>query len=81
MAASLICYYHGVVASLEIIVNLTFLAVLACPLSMGLMMWMMRGGHQRDSSEDARIVSMQHEIETLRHQVPACDGEPAHPNS
>lgn len=50
----------------------TYLAFLACPLSMGAMMWwMMRGdrsGGGRAVSRDARIDQLQRELDALRRE-------------
>jgi len=47
----------------------TYLFVLACPVSMGLMMWMMmRGGRQASGNEGARIEQLEQEISQLRAQ-------------
>ena len=48
---------------------MAYLAFLACPLSMGAMMWwMMRDGHggTTPASDDARFVALQREIDELR---------------
>jgi hypothetical protein len=44
------------------------LLVLACPVSMGLMMWMMMRGRHGQGDDTARITQLEQEIADLRGQ-------------
>lgn len=50
--------------------SLYALAFLACPLTMGLMMWMMmRGGNKAQPSEDESAAAKQTELARLRAEI------------
>ena len=52
------------------------LAVLACPVGMGLMMWMMmRGGGRRQPSADGQTAAHQAELARLQAQVDQLQAE------
>ena len=59
--------------------SLYALAFLACPLGMGLMMWMMMRGNKQQPTDDAaarqgELARMQREIDQLRAADPDRDG-------
>lgn len=62
---------------------LPYLLVLACPLTMGVMMWlMMRGTHQRNRPE-AKVAELESQVKELRSALerrtaPEADGSAAH---
>jgi len=52
--------------------DLTVLALLACPIAMGLMMWMMMRGdsHEGDRNRDDEIAQLRSEVDELRSAKP-----------
>jgi hypothetical protein len=63
--------------------NLSFLFFLACPISMGLMMWMMMrgGGNQGHANPDSRIDALEAEIHRLRAENGSQDANPEEPDA
>lgn len=54
------------------------LAILACPVAMGLMMWvMMRGGHAARTQETQITPEQQRELARLRAEVEALKAQPS----
>lgn len=56
--------------------NFGYLAVLACPVSMGLMMWTMMRGGSRPATEDARIAALQGQIDALHRERDSVGRDP-----
>lgn len=61
--------------------SLYALAFLACPIGMGLMMWMMMrgGGHQQDADKQAELARLQAQIDELhagRERAPSAAAPP-----
>ena len=49
--------------------SLYALALLACPLGMGLMMWMMMRGSKQEPTSDADIAAQQAELTRMRVEI------------
>ncbi len=55
--------------------NLSFLLYLACPIGMGVMMWMMMRGNQGQQTQDSRTPAPGADLTDLSRQLDSLEGQ------